>query len=45
MKKLIEEYNEIILNVVANALFYIMFFVVIGAIYKLCISDMQYLIK
>lgn len=44
MKILIEEYQDIILNVISSALFYILLFVVISALYKMCIIDFSFLL-
>lgn len=44
MKNLIEEYQDIILNVIGCALFYCFFFIVMGAIFKLCTSNMEFLL-
>ena len=44
MKNLIEEYQDIILNVIGCALFYVLFFIIMVAIFKLCTTNMEFLL-
>lgn len=43
MKKLIEEYSDIILYVLAAITFYILFYIVMEAVYELGSADMKFI--